>query len=240
MQPILSLRNVSKIYQEGHSEFIAVDRANLDIYPGEVVLILGPSGSGKTTLLSLVGGLLTPTGGQVLVNGRDIYRLGDEERARLRSREIGFVFQSFNLLRFLTVRKNVEVALNLAGTAGKAAREKATRILGEVQLGHRLDYLPGKLSGGEKQRVSVARALATRPQLLLADEPTGNLDSNTGRIVVEMLTALARQRGSAVVIVTHDPRILHIADRVYQLSDGRLELQNDPIAALPPMQLALA
>ena len=240
MQPILSLRNVSKIYPEGHSEFIAVDGASLDVYPGEVVLILGPSGSGKTTLLSMIGGLLTPTQGQVLVDGEDIYQLRDGELARLRSRKIGFVFQSFNLLRFLTVRKNVEVALNLAGCVGKSARQIATRILGEVQLGHRLDYLPGKLSGGEKQRVSVARALATSPRLLLADEPTGNLDSNTGRIVVEMLTALARQRGSAVVIVTHDPRILHIADRVYQLSDGRLELQNDPVAALPAMHLALA
>ena len=222
MEPVLSLHNVSKIYQEGRHEVIAVDNASLEVYPGEVILILGPSGSGKTTLLSIMGCLLSPSRGEVRVDGRDVSGLSDGELSSLRSRQIGFVFQSFNLLDFLSVHKNVEVALNLANIGGRAAREHATRILEQVQLGHRMDFLPKRLSGGEKQRVSVARALATNPRLLLADEPTGNLDSATGRIVIELLTGLARQQGSAVVIVTHDPRIMDIADRVFNLEDGRL------------------
>jgi len=222
MEPILSLNHVSKIYQEGRHEVVAVDDASLDVYPGEVILILGPSGSGKTTLLSIMGCLLSPSHGEVRVGGRDVAGLSDDELSSLRCHHIGFVFQSFNLLDFLSVRKNVEVALNLARIGGRAAQERAARILEQVNLGHRLNFSPKRLSGGEKQRVSVARALATNPRLLLADEPTGNLDSGSGRLVVELLTGLARQQGSAVVIVTHDPRILDIADRVLYLDDCRL------------------
>jgi putative ABC transport system ATP-binding protein len=201
---------------------VAVDDASLEVYPGEVILILGPSGSGKTTLLSIMGCLLSPSRGEVRVGRRGGSGLSDGELSSMRSQYIGFVFQSFNLLDFLSVRKNVEVALNLANIGGRAARERAIRILQQVQLDHRQDFPPKRLSGGEKQRVSVARALATNPRLLLADEPTGNLDSATGRIVVELLTGLARKQGSAVVIVTHDPRILDVADRVLYLNDGRL------------------
>jgi putative ABC transport system ATP-binding protein len=222
MEPVLSLQHVSKIYQEGRHEVVAVEAASLEVYPGEVILILGPSGSGKTTLLSIMGCLLSPNRGEVRVGGRDVSGLSDGELSSLRSQYIGFVFQSFNLLDFLSVRKNVEVALNLAKIGGPTARERATRILEQVNLSHRLNFYPKRLSGGEKQRVSVARALATNPRLLLADEPTGNLDSASGRIVVELLTKLARQQGSAVVIVTHDPRIMDFADRVLYLEDGRL------------------
>jgi putative ABC transport system ATP-binding protein len=222
VKELLSVRGVSKIYGNGAASVTAVNRVNLEVQAGEVVLILGPSGSGKTTLLSIMGCLLRPTCGEVRVEGRDVSQLSDADLSRLRRERIGFVFQSFNLLDFLTVRKNVEVALNLAGVGGRQARNQATEVLCQVGLGHRLDFAPKKLSGGEKQRVSIARAVANSPKLILADEPTGNLDSNTGRVVVELLAELAHQQGSGVVIVTHDNRIVGIADRTLHLSDGSL------------------
>jgi putative ABC transport system ATP-binding protein len=222
MDELLSVRDVSKIYRNGATSVTAVNHVSLDVRPGEVILILGPSGSGKTTLLSIMGCLLRPTHGEVFIEERDVNRLSDRELSRLRREQIGFVFQSFNLLGFLTVRKNVEVVLNLAEVRGRQARERATEVLCQVGLDHRLDFLPRNLSGGEKQRVSIARALANSPRMILADEPTGNLDSNTGRIVVELMTRLARQRDSGVVIVTHDNRIMDVADRVLHLSDGSL------------------
>jgi len=219
---LLCIQDVNKIYGNGSTSVTAVNHVNLQVRSGEVILILGPSGSGKTTLLSIMGGLLRPTSGQVLADGQNVYELSDKELSRLRCRKIGFVFQSFNLLSFLTVQKNVEVALNLAGVGGRRARERAIELLRQVRLDHRLDFYPRDLSGGEKQRVSIARALANRPKVILADEPTGNLDSNSGRIVVEILTGLARQQGCGVLIVTHDSRIRDIADRVLYLVDGSL------------------
>ena len=219
---LLCIQDVNKIYGNGSTSVTAVNHVNLQVRSGEVILILGPSGSGKTTLLSIMGGLLRPTSGQVLADGQNVYELSDKELSRLRCRKIGFVFQSFNLLSFLTVRKNVEVALNLAGVGGRRARERAIELLRQVRLDHRLNFCPRDLSGGEKQRVSIARALANRPKVILADEPTGNLDSNSGRIVVEILTGLARQQGCGVLIVTHDSRIRDIADRVLYLVDGSL------------------
>jgi putative ABC transport system ATP-binding protein len=222
MDALLSVREVSKIYRNGATGVTAVNRASLEVRSGEVILILGPSGSGKTTLLSIMGCLLHPTHGEVFVGGQNVNELSDGELSRLRREQIGFVFQSFNLLGFLTVRKNVEVALNLAGVRGRQARERAMEVLCQVGLEHRLDFLPKKLSGGEKQRVSIARALANNPKVILADEPTGNLDSTAGRTVVDLMAKLARQRGGGVVIVTHDNRILDVADRVLHLSDGSL------------------
>jgi len=222
MNPLLRVQDVSKVFGDGSASVNALSHINLEVYPGDVILILGPSGSGKTTLLSIMGGLLHPTSGKVYVNSHDIYQLSDQELSRLRSREIGFVFQSFNLLNFLSVRKNVEVMLNLAGVGGRKARERASEVLSQVRLDHRLDFSPKNLSGGERQRVSIARALANNPKIILADEPTGNLDSTVGRVVVEILVRLAREGGRGVVIVTHDSRILDIADRVLQLSDGTL------------------
>jgi len=222
MDTLLSVREVSKIYRNGATSVTAVNRASLEVQSGKVILILGPSGSGKTTLLSIMGCILHPTHGEVFVGGQNVNQLSDSELSGLRREQIGFVFQSFNLLSFLTVRKNVEVALNLAGVRGRQAKERATEVLRQVGLDHRLDFLPKKLSGGEKQRVSIARALANNPKVILADEPTGNLDSTAGRIVVDLMTKLARQRGSGVVIVTHDNRILDVADRVLYLSDGSL------------------
>jgi len=222
MDTLLSVREVSKIYRNGATSVTAVNRASLEVQSGKVILILGPSGSGKTTLLSIMGCILHPTHGEVFVGGQNVNQLSDSELSGLRREQIGFVFQSFNLLSFLTVRKNVEVALNLAGVRGRQAKERTTEVLRQVGLDHRLDFLPKKLSGGEKQRVSIARALANNPKVILADEPTGNLDSTAGRIVVDLMTKLARQRGSGVVIVTHDNRILDVADRVLYLSDGSL------------------
>jgi putative ABC transport system ATP-binding protein len=222
MQTLLSVQNVSKIYGQGPGRVVAVDDVSLEVQPGEVTLILGPSGSGKTTLLSILGCLLRPTSGQVLANGSDVSQLSDAELSRLRREQIGFVFQSFNLLNFLTVRQNVEVVLNLNGTSGAAARARATELLRLVGLDHRLDFSPTDLSGGERQRVAIARALANDPALILADEPTGNLDSKTGRVVVDLLAGLARERGRGVVLVTHDTRILDMADRVLYLADGAL------------------
>jgi putative ABC transport system ATP-binding protein len=222
VRALLSVQSVSKIYGEGPGRVVAVDGVTLEVRPGEVILILGPSGSGKTTLLSVLGCLLRPTSGKVLANGSDVSQLSDAQLSRLRREHIGFVFQSFNLLSFLTARQNVEVALNLNGIGGASARARATDLLRQVELGHRSDFSPTNLSGGEKQRVAIARAMANEPALILADEPTGNLDSRTGRVVVDLLAGLARERRRGVVVVTHDTRILHAADRVFYLADGAL------------------
>lgn len=220
---VLELRNVSKTYGSGHTAVTASDDITLQIRPGEIVLIMGPSGSGKTTLLSMAGLLLQPSQGQILVGGRDVTRLNNRQRAALRLQSLGFVFQSYNLLGALTARENVEVVLNMAGVKGTAARERATALLEMLGLGHRLHHKPADLSGGEKQRVAIARALANEPPLILADEPTGNLDSKTGQEVMELLCCgLGREQGRAIVIVTHDQRLRQIADRVLWLEDGRL------------------
>ncbi len=222
MGELLNVREVSKTYVCGAASVTAVDRVSFAVAAGQVVLILGPSGSGKTTLLSMLGGLLRPTQGEVCVAGWSLYRLPDAELCRLRCRAIGFVFQSFNLLDFLTARRNVEVVMRLAGVPAGQARERAADLLRQVQLGHRLDFWPRDLSGGERQRVSVARALANSPRLILADEPTGSLDSSAGRLVASILAGLAREKGSAVVIVTHDTRIVDLAAHVFWLADGAL------------------
>ncbi|MBI2830363.1 MAG: ABC transporter ATP-binding protein, partial [Chloroflexi bacterium] len=189
---------------------------------GEIVLIMGPSGSGKTTLLTIAGGLLRPTSGLVKVEGEDISRLPDATLSSLRREKIGFVFQSFNLLGALTALENVLVALNLAGQKDNAALAKAKKLLTDFGLGNRLHFRPDKLSGGEKQRVSIARALANDPDLILADEPTANLDSQRGHEVMELLRDVAKKQGKTVVIVSHDQRIMDIADRVMWLEDGKL------------------
>jgi putative ABC transport system ATP-binding protein len=183
---------------------------------------MGPSGSGKTTLLTMLGALLRPTAGSVVIEGVDVSALRRRELARVRRERIGFVFQTFNLLDALTARENVQIALDVAGVRGAEARRRATALLVDAGLGDRLDFRASELSGGERQRVSVARALANRPRLLLADEPTANLDSTHGLDVVGTLRRLATAEDASVVVVSHDDRLRAVADRVLELVDGRL------------------
>ncbi|MEZ4666497.1 MAG: ABC transporter ATP-binding protein [Anaerolineae bacterium] len=223
MNTVLELENVSKIYGHGHTAVKAVDNVSLQVKPGEIVLIMGPSGSGKTTLLSIAGLLLRPTDGHLWMNGNEVTRFSEHQLPSLRLHNVGFVFQAYNLLGALTALENVEVVMNMADVKGKAARTRAIELLTLLGLEHRLNHLPADLSGGEKQRVALARALANNPPLILADEPTGNLDSKIGREVMELLCCgLGRDQGRAIVIVTHDHRLRDIADRVLWLEDGKL------------------
>jgi len=223
MNNVLELQKVSKIYGHGHTAVKAVDRADLSVRPGEIVLIMGPSGSGKTTLLSMAGLLLRPTEGRIWMNGKEATQFSERQLPALRLHNVGFVFQAYNLLGALTARENVEVVMNMAGVNGHAAHLRAVELLTMLGLAHRLNHLPADLSGGEKQRVALARALANDPPLILADEPTGNLDSKIGREVMELLCCgLGRDQGRAIVIVTHDHRLRDIADRLLWLEDGYL------------------
>ncbi len=221
-EPLLEARALSKTYATGDVEVHAVRGVSLAVSPGEIVMILGPSGCGKTTLLSMLGCLLTPTEGSIRIVGRDVTHLSERKRAEVRRRYLGFVFQGFNLLSALTVWENVAVALNIAGIRGRLAYVRAREILERLGLGHRLDFRPAQLSGGERQRVAIARALVNNPLVLLADEPTANLDSESGHRVVELFREVARERECGVVLVTHDVRIQDIASRVLLMEDGRL------------------
>lgn len=221
--PLLQVKDLTKVFGSGRTEVRAVNDVTFDADAGVIALVMGPSGSGKTTLLTMIGALLRPTSGTVHINGLDITSLSERELPRLRRRYVGFIFQTFNLLESLSAAENVEVALNVAGVTGAAAKEHARQLLVDAGLEGRLDFKARDLSGGEKQRVSIARALANHPPLLLADEPTANLDSHHGREVMELLRDLAKKEGSAVVVVSHDPRLEDIADHVLWLEDGRIK-----------------
>ncbi len=222
---VIELKNVSKYYQSGEFIVKAVDNVSLHIIKGEIIVIMGPSGSGKTTLIQIIGALLKPTHGSVIINGVNIVDLSEKNLAKLRLKSIGFIFQTPNLIASLTAQQNVELVLNLDGTKGKKARQKAKKMLTRLNLHHRLVYKPRKLSGGEQQRVAIARALANDPLIILADEPTANLDSKTGHRVMELLREVAKEKGKTVVIVTHDPRIKDLADRILWLEDGKIRLK---------------
>ncbi|MDP9070757.1 MAG: ABC transporter ATP-binding protein [Actinomycetota bacterium] len=221
----LRLDDVTKVYGEGAEAVTAVAGASLRVHPGEVVVVMGPSGSGKTTLLAMCGALLRPTAGRVWLGGADITELSEKHLPELRLSGVGFVFQAFNLLANLTVLENVRIVPEAARVGKAKADLQARELLDELGLGRRLHFLPDKLSAGEKQRVAIARSLANDPPLVLADEPTGSLDSRAGAQVMHLLEALARQRGKAVVCVTHDRRTQGHADRVLWLEDGRLSGQ---------------
>ena len=220
---ILEVHSLTKVFGSGRAAVRAVDGLSLSVRRGELVLVMGPSGSGKTTLLTLIGGLLRPTSGIVRVNGLDISSLKERQLTKFRRHYLGFIFQSFNLLESLNARENVEAALNFAGVGGRKARKRATALLTDLGMADRLRAKPHTLSGGERQRVSIARALANDPQLILADEPTANLDSRHGHEVVELLHDIARQQRRTIIIVSHDHRIRDVADRVLWLQDGRFE-----------------
>ena len=233
---VLEAHGLSKRFGEGETVVDAVRGVNLILGRGEIVLIMGPSGSGKTTLLSMLGALLRPSEGELRLVDVSLNELTERELPALRANRIGFIFQDFNLMPSLTTRENVEVALNVAGVRGAEAHERATRLLAELGLGERLDFLPEKLSGGEKQRVAIARALANEPDLVLADEPTANLDSSIGREVMRRLRELAKARGQSVLIVSHDDRIREFVDRVLWLEDGEFKseraLVRDPVCGM--------
>jgi putative ABC transport system ATP-binding protein len=232
----LDVRYVTKRYGDGETAVTAVRDVSLAILPSEIVLIMGPSGSGKTTLLSMMGALLRPTAGTIHLDGTVLSELSEGRLPAIRLRQFGFIFQDFNLLSALTIRENVALVAELAGAKRMAAREKATAILTELGLGARLDFLPEKLSGGEKQRVAIARALINDPALILADEPTANLDSKIGHEIMRLLRRIAKEQGRSVVIVSHDQRIRDIADRVLWLEDGEFKdvvtMTTDPVCGM--------
>ena len=219
---VYDLRNVSKTYELGGRAVHAVREVDLTIARGRLVAIAGPSGSGKTTLLQLIGALDRPTAGEVLFEGRDIARLRDGELSELRLHAFGFVFQQFNLIPTLTAAQNVEIALAPSGARADDRRATVTRLLDSVGLGSRADHVPGRLSGGEQQRVAIARALANEPHVLLADEPTGNLDSTTSAEIMDLLLSLSGDGGRTVLVVTHDNDVAGRAERVLHMRDGRL------------------
>ena len=219
--PRIELRKLTRRLPSGDRLLTILDGIDLAIAAGESVAVLGPSGSGKSTLLALMAGLDRPTAGEVLLDGEPIQALSEDRLALLRRHKIGFVFQSYQLLANLTARENVLLPLELLGVAG--ARARADELLATVGLGERGHHYPSQLSGGEQQRVALARAFAARPPLLLADEPTGNLDSATGTRVLEILTDLQRREGTTLVLVTHDSAVARRADRLVHLRDGRIE-----------------
>jgi putative ABC transport system ATP-binding protein len=219
---VYDLRNVSKTYELGGRAVHAVREVDLTIARGRLVAIAGPSGSGKTTLLQLIGALDRPTAGEVVFEGRDIARLRDSELGELRLHAFGFVFQQFNLIPTLTAAQNVEIALAPSVARADDRRATVARLLDSVGLGSRADHVPGRLSGGEQQRVAIARALANEPHVLLADEPTGNLDSTTSAEIMDLLLSLSGDGGRTVIVVTHDNDVAGRAERVFNMRDGRL------------------
>jgi putative ABC transport system ATP-binding protein len=232
----ISVHQITKTYGEGDIAVNAVRDVDLEVQPGEVLLIMGPSGSGKTTLLLMLGAMLRPTSGSIVIDGIDLANTPERHLPALRAHHLGFIFQDFNLLSALTALENVELACNLANTTGRAAMARATDLLQHVGLGERLHFRPDQLSGGEKQRVAIARALANRPNLVLADEPTANLDSGHGRDIARLLRQLAHEQQCSIVIVSHDERLREIADRVLWLEDGAFRqldtMVTDPVCAM--------
>ena len=221
MNPLIALNDISKVFVTDDVETHALSEITLTIGRGEYVSIAGPSGCGKSTLLSILGLLDTPTRGTYLLNGREVADLPQSERARIRNREIGFIFQSFNLIGDLSVFENVELPLTYRGMSVSERRQRTRDALERVGMAHRAKHLPSQLSGGQQQRVAVARAVAGSPSILLADEPTGNLDSKNGEAVMELLRELHRE-GATICMVTHDPRYARHADRSIHLFDGRV------------------
>lgn len=225
--PALRMVGVRKVYPAGDGEVVALDRVDLTLASDEILALLGPSGSGKTTLCSIAGALLSPTAGVVEVGGQDITGFSGRQLTRFRRDSVGFVFQTVNLVPFLTARENLVVVDELGRRSGRKARERADQLLEELGLADKADVLPGRLSGGQKQRVAIGRALMNEPQLVLFDEPTSALDTKLGDQVVHLIRDEMKARGTAAIIVTHDDRIIHYADRTVHIVDGRLDDTTD-------------
>jgi len=222
MKPAIAVQHVTKTYNEGGSSVPALRGVDLQVCSGEIVMLIGPSGSGKTTLLSIMGCILRASSGSVQIAGQEVANLSESDLPRIRRNHIGFIFQAFNLFPTLSTGENVELMLDVKGARGPVVRERAYEALASVGLGEKFNELPANLSGGQKQRVAIARALVGDPGIILADEPTAALDSHTGRSIMETLRVLAHERGRAVVIVTHDPRVMEFADRTICIEDGRI------------------
>ena len=222
MDTIIEAHELTKTYAHGDAAMRALDSVTLDVRSGELTLLVGPSGSGKTTLLSILGCILRPTSGTLRIMGQDVTSMKERDLPAVRRERIGFIFQAFNLFPTLTAAQNVALALDLKGITGREARSRASSLLEQVGIGDKLDAHPTDLSGGQKQRVAIARALAGDPPVILADEPTAALDSHSGRAVMDVLQTLAHERGRAVVIVTHDSRMLGFAGRTVRMEDGRI------------------
>lgn len=220
---VIEAKGITKIFNQGkESELTVLKGIDLKIHKGEVVVIMGPSGSGKTTLLDIIGCLLKPTEGRIFIEDVDVSQLNDNAIARIRGEKIGFIFQQYNLIPSASAQDNVELPLRINGKSKKEAREKAVSLLKLVGLGGRVDHRPGELSGGEQQRVAIARALANDPHIILADEPTGNLDTRTGQHILDLLGKLSSEKGYTIVVITHDPRVAPYGDRLIKLRDGEI------------------
>jgi len=224
--PAIKFENVWKIYKLGTVEVAALRGLSVEIKRGEHLAVMGPSGSGKSTFLHLAGALDRPTKGRVLIEGRDPSKLNDDELSKLRNRYIGFVFQTFNLIPRLTALENVMLPLVVRGVDGSERRKRAIEALEQVGLGDRINHRPTELSGGEQQRVAIARAIVTRPRIVLADEPTGNLDSVSAKEIVKVLSQLNRELGITLVVVTHDPEVASAAKRIVRIRDGVIYEEN--------------
>lgn len=222
MSTLIDIRNIYKIYNPGENEVRALDGVNLSIDHGEFVAIIGQSGSGKSTLMNMLGCLDVPSAGQYFLNGADVSRMRDDDLSDIRNREIGFIFQGFNLIPNLTAVENVELPLIYRGIGKKERRELALASLEMVGLSHRLDHKPSEMSGGQQQRVAIARAIAAKPPVILADEPTGNLDSRSSKEILEILKNLHKD-GRTVILITHDNDIAAQANRVIRIRDGKVE-----------------
>ncbi|HYX17855.1 MAG TPA: DevA family ABC transporter ATP-binding protein [Nostoc sp.] len=232
-EPVIAIKNLNHYYGKGTLRKQILFDINLEIYPGEIVIMTGPSGSGKTTLLSLIGGLRSVQEGSLKFLGEELVGVSQNKLVQMR-RNIGYIFQAHNLLGFLTAKQNVQMAVELNDNISKTeAVAKSKAMLGSVGLEERVDYYPDNLSGGQKQRIAIARALVNHPPLVLADEPTAALDKQSGRDVVEIMQSLAKNQGTTILLVTHDNRILDIADRIVEMEDGLLT-RNSPNAVIQP------
>jgi len=218
---VIELKEIQKTFRIGESEFAVLKGINLQIEKGEFIALMGPSGSGKSTLLNIVGCLDRPTSGRFLLMNQDISQTSDDERARIRREELGFIFQTFNLIGRISVLKNVEVPMMLSGLSREKRKDRAFRLLESVGIAHRINFSPQNISGGEKQRVAIARALANNPKIIIADEPTGNLDLKNSDEVMKILSNL-NQEGRTIIMVTHNPEITENCSRVIMLRDGRI------------------
>lgn len=237
---ILEVCDVHKSYGSGAGQVAALRGVSAKIEGGEFVAIMGPSGSGKSTLLTILGGVESPSSGRVLVEGIDLAKISEDERTILRRRRLGFIFQSFNLLPNLSAEENVSLPLELDGRRAAEVKERTMQALELVEMTHRRTHLPSKLSGGEQQRVAVARALAIQPAILLADEPTGNLDSRQSGRISELLTRLVAERGQTIVMVTHDANVAKVAKRLITIRDGLIEHDGEALDVLSRTALLAA